>query len=203
MTILTTAKGRTVNPSSSDVDFNVLNIGLLVEHHTWVTLTGTEQIASNGVSSNLSQGTRHTDSTTCHVDSTLTIHIRQLVTSIYIGQDMTALDFHQGITTDFTCLPVPLTCPEGEIARATTEDITIEGTAVISNLTTALGVITCSAVIYIVGSIFSSTRSLSILPTCALRQRIFIACDTFKFTCRPLCCSITAVKTISCSSCFI
>ena len=197
VTILTATEGRAIYPSARDIYLYIVHIGLFVEQYTWVTLTTTEQIASNRVSSNLTKRTRHTDSTTRHIDSTLTCHIGQFVSSIDIGQDMSALDIHYGVATHITSLPVPFTCSVWEVTRAATKDIAIEGTSVITYSTTSLGFITIG--IYIVDSIFVSC-SLSILPTCAFRQRTFITIYIFQFTISPFCFRITAVKAISFSS---
>ena len=55
---------------------------------------------------------------------------------------MSALDIHYGIATNITSLPEPFTCGVWEVTRAATKYIAIEGAAVISNRTTALGIIT-------------------------------------------------------------
>ena len=73
VTILTTAEYRSVDDTAADSHIHVAYIGPLVEMDSLVTLTGTEQIACHGVSSNLSKRTRHAErSCTAEVDSTST-----------------------------------------------------------------------------------------------------------------------------------
>ena len=167
VTILTTTEDRTVNPSTSNINPSVLNISLLIKQHTWVTLTSTEEIASHWVSSNLTQGTRHTKSSrTAKVDCNTTFHVGQLISAINVSKNMSASDINHGIATNITRLPVPLTCGIWEIARSTAEDITIEGTSVGRSSSTTLRVVTSSASIFIMRSIWRF-----IPPTCTLRQR--------------------------------
>ena len=175
VTILTATEGRAIYPSARDIYLYIVHIGLFVEQYTWVTLTTTEEIASHGVSSNLTQGTRHTDCTTCHVDSTLTCgiasssiiistYIGQLITSIYIGQDMSTLDIYYGIATNITSLPVPFTWSVWEVTRASTKDVAIEGAAIGCNKCTTLGFI------FICKNIMRSVWRF-ILPASTFRQR--------------------------------
>ena len=201
MAVLTTTEYGAVDSAARDGHIDMAHVGLLIEYYTWVALTGAKEIAGYGVSGNLTKSTRHTDGTTRHRNSTVTCHVGQLVTSIDISQDMAAPDFHQGVATHITGLPVPFTCGVWEVTGSATEDVAIEGAAVISNKCTSLRIIFIG--IYIVGSIFSSAFSLSILPTCTFGQRIFIAGYTCEVTIRPLCVCITTVKAISSSSFFI
>ena len=117
---------------------------------------------------------------------------------------MATFDVYYTVSTNITSLPVPFTCGIGEIARSTTEDITKEGAAVVSNSTTTFGIVSRGSIERIVGSIFvRCICSLSILPACTFRQRIFIARYIFQMTVSPFFFRITAVKAISNSSCQI
>ena len=112
-------------------------VGALVEVYTLVTLTGTKQVAGYGVSSNLSQCTRHAQRTTCHSDVCSSCDIRHLVTAIDVRQDMSATDVHIRVALYQTCRRQPLidTCCcglIGEVARATAKDIAIERMTVIA-----------------------------------------------------------------------
>ena len=128
---------------------------------------------------------------------------------------MAALDVNYGVTTDITSLPVPFTSGVWEVTRTATEDVAIESATVISNSTTSLGIITIR--IYIMGSIFASTRSLSIQPTCTFGQRrsvvgrrnqIFqclpIIIAHYQLTLRPFsCCVATIDSEWTCQICTV
>ena len=213
MTILTATEGRTIYPSAGDIHRDILDIGLHVEEHAWVALTGTIEIAGYGVSCNLTQCARNAEcGIATEVDGSIAIHIGQLVTTIDIGQDMSAGDIYFGIATNITSLPVPFTCGVWEVTRAATEDIAIEGAAVACNAPTALGRFVCCPFWYcwifvqvtcLIGKYIVVGVGRFILPACTFGQRIFISSYTGEVTIRPLRVCITSVKTISSSSCFI
>ena len=107
VTILTTAKGRAEDMSTSDIHNRFLNIRPGIEVDTLVTLTGTKEIASHRMGLNLCYSTWHTKCSTRHIDCRSTCHVGTFVTAIDTGQNMTALDIHHGITTYRTSFTVP------------------------------------------------------------------------------------------------
>ena len=109
MTILTTTKYRTIDPSTGDLDISTRHIRPSVEVDTRVTLSCTEQIAGHRVLLNLIQGTRYTQRTTRHVHRTATQHVGLLVTAIDTRQDMPALDIYRSITSYDTSRTQPHT----------------------------------------------------------------------------------------------
>ena len=97
MTVLTTAEDRTEDPAASDIHNRFLDVRPSVEVDTLVTLTGTEEVTSHRVSLHLLHSTRNAQRTATHVDSSRAIYVSTLVTAIDTGQNMTALDIHNGI----------------------------------------------------------------------------------------------------------
>ena len=135
MTILTTAKDGTIDSTALYVDKSTVHIGLLVKEDTLVTLTGTKDIARKRMCNNLCDGSRHTHSTTSHLDGSRAFHVRSLTTTIDIGQDVSATDSHLGLTLYATCRAQIFTDTRGFVeirhtTRTTTKHITIVGMTV-------------------------------------------------------------------------
>ena len=80
--ILTATKYRTVDSTTRDFHFHLLHVRGLVEEDTLVALTGSKEVAGQGVSGNLSQGTWYTERTTRHLYRTLTTRLRDVVEHI-------------------------------------------------------------------------------------------------------------------------
>ena len=166
MTILTTTENRTIDSTTRDVHFRSIDVGALVEEHTLIALSGTKEIAGNGVSSNLSEGAGYAkrgrategDGSSTSRNTLLLTHIRQLVTAIDVRQDMTTSDGDIGVTIHRTCRPQPLACSVGEGTATATKHITVIGMTVRTDSGTAFRVVTASE--WIVGLIFLFSSSI-------------------------------------------
>ena len=131
VTILTATEYGAVDGTAGNVYMSILYVGTLVEEHTLVALTTTEQIAGHGVSSNLSQCTRHTErGFTAETYMAITQHIGHLVAAIDVGQDMTTGNLYPGIAIDLSGFLKPLTWSVRIVARTATEDVAVEGMAI-------------------------------------------------------------------------
>ena len=71
MTVLTATIDGAIDDAARDIDTAAPNVGPGVEEHTLVTLTGTEDVADNGMGLYVRLGTRHADGATHDVDDTL------------------------------------------------------------------------------------------------------------------------------------
>ena len=144
--ILAAAEDRAVDPAAGDVDLGGNHIGPVVEEDALVALTGTEEVAGDRVRGNLVEGARHTEggvAAEVHhavagviredrllVGEGVVTHVGHLVAAIDGGEDMAAGDVDLRVAVDGTCRLQPFARSIGEVARATAEDIAIEGVAV-------------------------------------------------------------------------
>ena len=95
VTILTSTEDGTVDPGIvTNGNIDILHVGLSVEENTLITLARTVEVTDYRLRFNLCQGAWHTDGTARHDDLAVSLHVGQLITTIYARQDMSAGDFH-------------------------------------------------------------------------------------------------------------
>ena len=163
VTILTATECRTIDTgTAANVHLGINDVCPGVEEDALVTLTCTKHIAGMWVSLHISLDTRHADSTTRHVDGTLTscnlagvfilyryhkcamsilricTHVGLFITAINAGQDMSASDVHHRIATYGTSCAVPLAWSIRDRAATTAKHVTVVGVAVLGNRLTTL-----------------------------------------------------------------
>ena len=189
MTILgTTEDGTEDTGRSADMDAGVIDIGPLVEASTLVTLTAAEEVAGDRTHVGNGVCARHTDGATRHVDGTLAArsnccrlaiaihriltHVGHLVSSIDVGQDMSARYVYLSVAIDSTGILKPPARLVGIVARATAEHVAEECVAVVANSAAAFGAVsigifvqvTCCIGIFIIRCILVVSCFLSIRP---------------------------------------
>ena len=113
-----------------------------------VALACTEEVAGHGVVLNLIQGAGHTERTTRHDDGTYTCgvnpvgtHVCQLVTAIYVRQDMSARNAHLRIAAHGAGPVVPFACTVRVFTATAAKHIAIVGVAVAARSGTALRIV--------------------------------------------------------------
>ena len=162
VTVLTAAEYRAVDATTRDVHYYPIDISLLVEEHTLVTLTCAEEVAGHRMSSNLSQRAGNAErGRAAEADGSSSgrgifflAHIGQLITTIDVGQNMTTGDGDGRVAAYGTSLKVPFAWCIRIFTTTTAKDVTIERVAVVAYSTTALRIIVCSSSKLIVWSIF-------------------------------------------------
>ena len=100
VTVLTAAEHGAVDAAAGDLHLYLAHIGVHVEIHDLVALTGTEEVAGHGVSGYLCQRAGHAERSARHADGGLALtigqcsvaHVGQLASAVGTGQDVAALD---------------------------------------------------------------------------------------------------------------
>ena len=176
MTVLTAAEHGTIDSAASDAYHHVAHIGLFVKQYSLVALTATEEVAGHGVVLNLIQCAGHAERTVRHGDDTDTCgvhtvgtHVRHLVTTIDIRQDVAASDFYPSVATHGAGLGVPFARFIRVLTATAAEHVAIVRVAVFSGCGTILRIVARCAGIHIVCVV-----RCFVWPACTLVVRIVI-----------------------------
>ena len=159
MAFLAAAEDGAEEGAAGDVDFHFIHIGPSVEQDTRVTHACAEEVASDRVRRNLSEGARHAQGTATHVDCTFAENIGHLITTIHIGEDVAARDVDGGIALHHTSRATPngtvsYRIPERIVTRAAAKHIAEEAVAIGALRGTAFGVVSSGVSVDIVHIVF-------------------------------------------------
>ena len=141
VTVLAATEDGAVNPASGDIDRGAGDLSPGVEEDALVALATTEEVAGDRVVVNLVKGAGHAKGSAAHVDSTIALDVGKLVATIGAGEDMAACDVELRVAVDDTCRLQPFTRNIGEVSRTATEDVAVEGMAVLTSSGGIVGII--------------------------------------------------------------
>ena len=162
VTILAAAEDRAVNTAAVDGDTDFLDVGAGVEAHALVALAGTKEVAGDGVSLDLREGAGHTEGATAEDDGAGVENVAQLAAAIEACEDVTAGNLDTGVTHDTACrlyidggvgIVGNISGLVGHHTRTTTEDVAVEGMAVVGS----------GILIVIIGVVWGAERPVATL----------------------------------------
>ena len=110
MAFLATTEHGTVDDTAADFNGGFLHVGPGVEGCTRVALACAEEVAGDRMLPYLTQGTRHTQSTTFHGDGSAigTQHVGSLAATIHAGEDVASGDAHLCLAFHDTGVGIPV-----------------------------------------------------------------------------------------------